>query len=167
MTTTDTTPDTRHGVTSTLAARTSRPSLYFAGSIRAGRDDVPVYARLVEHLKGYGEVLTEHVGDYTLSLHGQSHLTDKHIHDRDLAWLRRSDVVVAEVTHASLGVGYEIATALAWRIPVVALFRGETGRLSAMIAGAEGVELTCYRELPEAVAAIDAALARLGLEGDR
>ena len=53
--------------------------------------------------------------------------------------------MVAEVTVPSLGVGYEIAVALAHGIPVLALFRPEEGRrLSAMIAGAPGVQVAEY-----------------------
>ena len=36
--------------------------IYFAGSIRAGRGDAELYARLVDELKTHGTVLTEHVG---------------------------------------------------------------------------------------------------------
>ena len=36
--------------------------IYFCGSIRGGRQDADLYARLIEHLKTYGPVLTEHVG---------------------------------------------------------------------------------------------------------
>jgi hypothetical protein len=35
--------------------------IYFAGSIRGGRDDAALYLRIVEDLKAYGTVLTEHV----------------------------------------------------------------------------------------------------------
>ena len=37
--------------------------IYFAGSIRAGRDDAHLYEKIVKLLKNYGTVLTEHVGD--------------------------------------------------------------------------------------------------------
>lgn len=47
-------------------------SIYFAGSIRAGRKDAGLYARIVEILKGYGTVLTEHVGDPNLTEAGES-----------------------------------------------------------------------------------------------
>jgi len=36
--------------------------IYFCGSIRAGRQDAELYGRLIEQLKAYGPVLTEHVG---------------------------------------------------------------------------------------------------------
>ncbi|MGW4637893.1 nucleoside 2-deoxyribosyltransferase [Sphaerisporangium sp. NPDC004334] len=135
--------------------------IYFAGSIRAGRDDVPTYQALITHLKRYGDVLTEHVGDYSLSLHGQSHLSDSRIHDRDLDWLRSADVVVAEVSTPSLGVGYEIATAVHRETPVIALYRGERDRLSAMIAGSSGVATVAYTDLPQALRALDTELAEL------
>ena len=37
--------------------------IYFCGSIRGGRDDAALYKRIIDRLKQYGEVLTEHVGD--------------------------------------------------------------------------------------------------------
>lgn len=33
--------------------------IYFAGSMRAGRDDAPLYKLIVEHLKKHGTVLSE------------------------------------------------------------------------------------------------------------
>ena len=82
-------------------------------------------------------------------------LSDRAIHDRDLAWLARADAVVAETTVPSLGVGYEIARAALAGIPVLALFREGDGRsLSAMIAGCPEVAVTRYVELPEALDAV-------------
>ena len=121
--------------------------IYFAGSIRAGRDDVELYQKIIEQIRRYGEVLTEHVGDYSLSVAGQKQLPDTYIHDRDLAWLLSADLVVAEVTNPSLGVGYEIGTAMQRQIPVIALYRDHEGRqLSAMIAGCTGVQVIHYEE---------------------
>ena len=36
--------------------------IYFAGSIRGGRQDQVLYEKLVDALKTYGKVFTEHVG---------------------------------------------------------------------------------------------------------
>lgn len=41
--------------------------IYFAGSIRAGRSDANLYAKILKELKKYGTVLTEHVGDPNLT----------------------------------------------------------------------------------------------------
>jgi len=46
-------------------------------------------------LDGHGEVLTEHVGQQDLETQ-KAALSDRDIHDQDLAWLRRADAVVAE-----------------------------------------------------------------------
>ena len=85
--------------------------IYFAGSIRGGRDDAKIYSQIIEFLQEYGQVLTEHIGKINLNTKGESTLSDKQIHDRDMKWLLDSDLMVAEVTNPSLGVGYEIGRA--------------------------------------------------------
>uniref|UniRef100_G1QI55 5-hydroxymethyl-dUMP N-hydrolase n=1 Tax=Nomascus leucogenys TaxID=61853 RepID=G1QI55_NOMLE len=62
---------------------------------------------------------------------------DRLIHERDLEWLQQADVVVAEVTQPSLGVGYELGRAVAFNKRILCLFRPQSGHvLSAMIRGA-------------------------------
>src|SRR6266480_3271378 len=123
--------------------------IYFAGSIRGGRNDFALYFAIVEQLKDYGEVLTEHVGNVDLQSIGESG-GDKQIHDRDLAWLKEADCLVAEVTRPSLGVGYEIAKAIGWEKPILCLFRpGDGCSLSAMIAGSSEVTVREYQSLAE------------------
>ncbi|MDP3953461.1 MAG: nucleoside 2-deoxyribosyltransferase [bacterium] len=122
--------------------------IYFAGSIRGGRDDREFYGEIIELLKGYGEVLTEHIGDKTLSALGEDGLTDKDIYERDMAWLEAADAVVAEVTTPSLGVGYEIAKAEVNK-PVLCLYREQEGRrLSAMIGGSR-VRVERYQNIQD------------------
>ena len=82
--------------------------IYFAGAVRGGREDAGLYLRIIKHLSEYGLVLTEHLGDVMLDERGEPGLSDADIHDRDLAWLRQAECLVAEVTAPSLGVGYEI-----------------------------------------------------------
>jgi len=123
--------------------------IYFAGSIRGGRDDWSTYLEIVRQLREYGQVLTEHVGDAELSASGEG-MTDRFIHDRDLSWLKESDYLVAEVTTPSLGVGYEIGKATEWGKPVLCLYRPAEGRsLSAMISGDDAVTLKQYQSPTE------------------
>ena len=123
--------------------------IYFAASIRGGRNDWQSYLEIVTQLREYGEVLTEHVGDVELSAAGED-ISDRDIHDRDLGWLKSSDYLVAEVTTPSLGVGYEIGKATEWRKPMLCLYRpGEGHLLSAMISGSNGVTLKEYRGVTE------------------
>ena len=119
--------------------------IYFAGAIRGGRDDATLYLEIVKLLRAYGEVLTEHVAAPDLSVLGESR-DDRWIHDRDLAWLRDADCLVAEVTTPSLGVGFEIAKATEWGKRVLCLYRPSAGRaLSALIAGSERVTVREYQ----------------------
>ena len=129
--------------------------IYFAGSIRGGREDAALYHEIVKLLDNYGEVLTEHVADTELGVLGQD-IGDRKIHDRDLAWLQESDYLVAEVTTPSLGVGYEIGKATEWGKPVLCLYRPVAGRsLSAMIAGSAGVTLREYQSSAQLSAIFD------------
>ena len=123
--------------------------IYFAGSIRGGRDDAAIYAHLIERLRKFGRVLTEHIGQPNLTDSGEEALP-RAIHDRDLEWVHESDVVVAEVTTPSLGVGYEIGRATQWQKPVLCLFRTGTPRsLSAMISGCPDVIVREYARVED------------------
>lgn len=124
-------------------------TIYFSGSITGGREDVPLYRRLIEALEAEGHrvlagaVASEHVGA------GGEPLALAEIFARDLRWLDEADLVVAEVSTPSHGVGYEIAYARwARRIPVIALYRpGRTKRCSAMISGDPGIRLIEYEDV--------------------
>lgn len=144
-----------------------RPRIYFSASISGGRDDAPRYAALISALQRHGSVLTEHIGSPDLSDGGEAGPGDIEIYVRDLAWLREADIVIAEVTTPSLGVGYEVARAAVMGKPVVGLFRPESGRrLSAMIRGNPAVQVLEYgsTDCPEDVVGRAMAMTRPGRE---
>ena len=133
--------------------------IYFAGSIRGGRDDAPMYKKIINYLKSYGNVLSEQVGDSSLTVNNGDSDSDRFIHDRDMKWLASSDVLIAEVTTPSLGVGYEIGSAIQQNKRVLCLYRpGEGKRLSAMIFGCPDITNIEYSTLEEAKKAIDGFL---------
>lgn len=124
-------------------------TIYFAGAIRGGRGDQALYLDIIDRLQDYGTVLTEHVGDANL-VEGSENAADCDIHDRDLDWLRSADVLVAEVTTPSLGVGYEIGRAVEWGTRVICLYRPSDGkRLSGMIAGCNQLSVHEYSHLAD------------------
>ncbi|MBU0681529.1 MAG: nucleoside 2-deoxyribosyltransferase [Proteobacteria bacterium] len=134
----------------TTATKHSRPAIYFAGAIRGGRDDAKIYASLIDFLQGFGQVLTSHVGDETL-LAEEKFLSEGEIFQRDMKWLAQADLVIAEVTTPSLGVGYELALAEKRGIPCFCLFRRTSGvSLSAMIAGNPSFTILPYLDQVEA-----------------
>ena len=130
--------------------------IYFACSIRGGREDAALYLQIIEYLKTFGEVLTEHIGDQELTDAGDDGPTDKYIHDRDLQWLKSSEILVAEVTTVSMGVGYEIGRAVEMGKKILCLHRPNAGKkVSAMIIGCQDLKLIEYISLDDAKNAID------------
>ena len=102
----------------------------------------------------YGEVLTPFVADKSITNLASEHEGgDVAIHDKDVELLRQCSVVVAEVTVASLGVGYEIGRAVAMGKQVLCLYRPQEGKLlSAMVRGMDnGAGLRVFDYKPEEV----------------
>lgn len=125
-------------------------NIYFCGSIRGGRNLAATYEKMIEMLKSYGKVLTEHLGSDEEIEGNDRVLTDKEIHDRDLQWIVESDLLVADVTVPSLGVGYEIGRAIEMGKPILCLFKQDSKyTTSAMIAGCDSVEMKYYQSLED------------------
>ena len=130
--------------------------IYFAGSIRGGRDFSHIYPLIINRLKKYGEVLTEHVANDDYLLLEESHLTDYEIHERDIDWLMNSDIVIAEVSNPSLGVGYELGRAIENNKRIFCLFMNTNSKkISAMISGMKKIEIVYYKETDDINSLID------------
>lgn len=131
-------------------------NIYFAGSIRGGRGDKELYLKLIQHLQKFGNILTEHVGDKNLTVWGEMTGTDEEIYRRDVEWLKEADVVVAEVSTPSLGVGYELRMAEELQKRTLCLYRPQEGRrLSPMIGGSSHFVIQEYHTLEEAYRRLD------------
>ena len=133
--------------------------VYFAGSIRGGRVDASLYQRMIARINETDRVLTEHVGSANLNLYEQGPQGDAAIYEQDTAWLRESDLVIAECTCPSLGVGYELAYAEARKIPVHVFYRRSVSQLSAMIGGNSYFVIHPYETEDELFTALDRVLA--------
>lgn len=122
--------------------------IYFAGSMRGGRHDQQLYQKLIALISEFGTVLTEHVGDPNILEKEQAQaVSDAAIFTQDVSWLKQADVVIAEVTTPSLGVGYEIGVAELLGKIVLCLYRKKAGAaLSAMIAGNPALQVVHYED---------------------
>ncbi|MBU1163932.1 nucleoside 2-deoxyribosyltransferase [Patescibacteria group bacterium] len=121
--------------------------IYFAASIRGGRKNKNLHPKIINLLSKFGLVLTEHIGDKNLTDVGEN-ISDKQIYKRDLSWLKKSDVIVAEVTTPSLGVGYEIAIAKTLDKKILCIYNSsKTKRLSAMIKGDDALVVKEYQTI--------------------
>src|SRR5512136_1526134 len=93
------------------------PKIFLSGSIRGGRQLLETYRFMFDTLEEAGaEVLSWHVADPELEK-VEMRMTEEEIYARDMDLLVKSDALIAEVTVASTGVGYEICRALVQGIP--------------------------------------------------
>ena len=109
-------------------------NIYFACSITGGRELEELYQMLVRPLveDGHG-VPTAHLAEAG-ALAAEAALGPRQVYARDTAWIRDCDVLIAEVSIPSHGVGYEIGFSLALKKPVLALYQ-QGRRVSKMITG--------------------------------
>ena len=126
----------------------TRPKrVFFSCSMRGG------YSRVAqEELREIPDII-EALGLVLISRHqtsenfmeNESKLTEQEIHDRDYRWLKEADLVIAEITNPSLGVGAEIADAVNLGIPVLCVYKTEyEHQISAYVRGKAGVTCRAY-----------------------
>jgi hypothetical protein len=109
--------------------------VYFACSIRGG-GDTSLYQSIVDAIKLAGGDVISEVFVHDAINYGGSPLPPKEIYARDTEMIKESDVMIAEVTNPSLGVGYELAYAENLKRPILCLFKKDSSKkLSAMVEG--------------------------------
>ncbi len=109
-------------------------NIYFACSITGGRELEGFYARFVAALEAQGHIIpTSHLAR-SEAMEGERALTPRDVYERDVKWVRECDVLIAEVSVPSHGVGYEIGYALASGKPVLCIYQ-DGRRVSKMITG--------------------------------
>ena len=130
-------------------------NIYFACSITGGRDFEPVYRAIITALLADGHVVpTAHLADPRVKLF-EGQVLPGEIYERDTAWIRACEALVAEVSTPSHGVGYEVAYALNLNKPVLCVYR-EGQPVSKMLTGNShpSISVKSYRDAEEAVAII-------------
>jgi len=127
-------------------------NIYFACSITGGREFESVYQAIVHALVEQGhEVPTAHLAESGVGV-VEAVIHPNEVYERDVAWIRACDVLIAEVSVPSHGVGYEIGFALGLGKPVLALYQ-EGHKVSKMISGNPDSNLTVslYRTPDDAI----------------
>lgn len=103
-------------------------------------------------------VLTEHIGQANLNLKEKGRISDAEIYNQDTAWLKESDMVVAECSNPSLGVGYELAYAESRGIPCHIFYNKSKNQLSAMLTGNPYFDIYPYQTEEELFSLLDKVL---------
>jgi nucleoside 2-deoxyribosyltransferase len=130
-------------------------NIYFACSITGGREFESTYQAIVHALTENGhEVPTAHLAESGITA-VEAAISPHEVYERDVNWIRNCDVLIAEVSVPSHGVGYEIGFSLGLGKPVLALY--QAGRkVSKMISGNSDTNLTTkvYESPENAIAQI-------------
>jgi nucleoside 2-deoxyribosyltransferase len=126
--------------------------IYFACSITGGRQDEGIYQVFVKELEALGcDVPTAHIAETGIEeMDAAEDPVD--IYERDVSWIKECNLLVAEVSTPSHGVGFEIGYALNLGIPVVCFHRTDV-TISKMILGNPNPDLQIYsyRDQEEAI----------------
>jgi nucleoside 2-deoxyribosyltransferase len=146
--------------------------VYLACSIRGDRSQVPVARAIDEALTAMGhEVLTGRFLDERAE-NEDGALTEQDVFTRDVAWMDSADVIVAEASGSTYGVGFEVGYMLA-RAPqteqrIIVIDQAERrDRISRLISGLTSpyARAGAYTTTPEAVSFVERA--RRASFGDR
>jgi nucleoside 2-deoxyribosyltransferase len=127
-------------------------NIYFACAITGGREFETVYQAIVRALAEDRHVVpTAHLAQSGVT-EVEAVIAPDEVYGRDIAWLRGCDVLIAEISMPSHGVGYEIGFSLGLGKPVLALYQ-EGRRVSKMISGNPDPNLSVksYRTPEDAV----------------
>lgn len=126
-------------------------TIYFGASVTGGREMQAEYEKLVAFLQTRGTVLTTHLGKKELSDHGED-LPAENVFERNVEWIKNCDVLVADVSVPSLGVGYEIGLAEQLGKKIVCLYHQNAAKkISRMIAGNPKIKVIYYSDIPDAI----------------
>ena len=86
--------------------------IYLACTVRGDRSAVAGLRTLVASLERSGHtVLTKHLLDDNVD-GAESALTERAVYERDIAWLEACDVLIADGSGSSFGVGFEVGYVL-------------------------------------------------------
>ena len=125
--------------------------IYVSGSIYGGTEKIETYKILVEELEKYGEVLTKQIADPN-TIKNEVNQKDEDIYTDLENKLINCDLVFAEVTIPSLGVGYELGYADKLGKKIIAIYDCQyTKKVSTMIRGNSKIKLIPYKDINEII----------------
>jgi hypothetical protein len=132
--------------------------IYISGSIYGGRGKIGTYKKLINKLEKYGEVFDKQIAEEK-AIENEQFQNDEEIFlnlERDL---KSVDILFAEITIPSLGVGYELGLADALNKKIIAIYDETiTPKVSTMIRGNKRIKLISYKSIDEILNNLDKIL---------
>ena len=124
--------------------------IYFSGSIYGGRQKLQTYKILVKELQKYGEVLDSEVADSQV-IEKENDVTDE-IFKKLEQKLNQADIIFAELTIPSLGVGYELGYADSHDKKIVGIYdKTAVQKITTMVRGNKRIKVIPYTDIYEII----------------
>lgn len=121
--------------------------IYVSGSIYGGTQKIDTYKILIEELEKYGEVLNKQIAD-SKTIENEKYQRDEDIYNDLEHKLESADLIFAEVSIPSLGVGYELGYAYKLGKRIIAIYdENYTKKISTMIRGNKNIKIIAYKDL--------------------
>ena len=125
--------------------------IYFSGSIYGGRQKLQTYKILVKELQKYGEVLDPEVADSQV-IEKENDVTDESIFKKLEQKLNQADIIFAELTVPSLGVGYELGYADSHDKKIVGIYdKTAVQKITTMVRGNKRIKVIPYTDIYEII----------------
>ena len=123
--------------------------IYISGSIYGGTQKISTYKILVKELEKYGQVMNKQVADEN-TIKNEKYQKDEEIFQDLERKLNEADIIFAEVSIPSLGVGYELGFADKLNKKIIAIYdKNYVDKVSTMIRGNKRIELIPYNDILE------------------
>ena len=126
-------------------------NIYFSGSIYGGRQKIETYKKLVEEVKKYGDVLNPEVADDNV-IENEKTISDNVVFETLEKKLNQADLIFAEFTVTSLGVGYEIGYADSHNKRIIGIYdETVTSKITTMLRGNKRLKIISYKNINEII----------------
>ena len=123
--------------------------IYISGAIYGGTQKIETYKILVKELEKFGEVLNKQVAEEN-TIENEKYQKDEEIYTDLENKLYSADIIFAEVSIPSLGVGYELGFADKLGKKIVAIYdKNYIEKVSTMIRGNKRIKLIPYTNITE------------------
>lgn len=123
--------------------------IYISGSIYGGTQKIDTYKILVRELEKYGQVMNKQVADEN-TIANEAFQKDEEIFKDLETKLNEADIIFAEVSIPSLGVGYELGFADKLNKKIIAIYdKSYVDKVSTMIRGNKRIKLIPYTDILE------------------
>lgn len=132
--------------------------IYFSGSIYGGRQKLETYKKLVKELQKYGEVLDPEVAEDDVLIK-EENIKDSDVFENLEKELKDADLIFAELTVTSLGVGYEIGYADKSNKRIIGIYdKTVVPKITTMLRGNKRLKIIPYEDINEIISNLEVIL---------